>query len=125
LMLERQSSNENKSQDDLEVRMQKISLVVSVLAMGLMIAGFLDMVLRGSQGALPGRSVLQIAFLTHVTQAPADMAAMSAGILLLVLLPTIRVLLATLLYARRRGFLNALVALLVLVELLFSIRGGI
>jgi uncharacterized membrane protein len=105
--------------------MQKISLAVSFLAMGLMVAGYLDMVLRGFHSALPGRSVLPLTSLTHLTQAPADLAAMSAGILLLVLLPTTRVLLAVLLYARHRGFLNALVALLVLVELLVSMRGGI
>lgn len=124
-MLERRRSIEHKSEDDFEVRMQKISLAVSFLAMGLMVAGYLDMVLRGFHSALPGRSVLPLTSLTHLTQAPADLAAMSAGILLLVLLPTTRVLLAGLLYARRRGFLNALVALLVLVELLASMRGGI
>jgi uncharacterized membrane protein len=124
-MSERRRSIEHNPEDGLEIRMQKISLAVSFLAMSLMVTGYLDMVLRGSHSVLPGRSVLPLASLTHLAQAPVDLVAMSAGILLLVLLPTTRVLLAALLYARRRGFLNALVALLVLVELLASMRGGI
>jgi uncharacterized membrane protein len=123
-MLAGQSSNENRSQDDLEAWMQKISVVVSVSAMGLMIGGFLDMALRGLPSVLPGSSVVPLSLFTHLTEAPADLAAMSAGILLLVLLPTVRVLLAVMLYARRRGFLNAVIALLVLIELLASMRGG-
>ena len=49
---------------------------------------------------------------------------MSAGIVLLALLPTARVLLALALYARQRSVLDALAGLVVLLELLTSMRAG-
>jgi uncharacterized membrane protein len=111
--------------DDLDARLRRSSVVVSLLAMGLMIGGFVVGVLGGSVGPLPGSSVLPFSAYAHPAQAPLGLLAMSAGILLLVLLPTMRVFLALVLYARRRGFFNAVVALLVLLELLVSIRGGV
>lgn len=90
-----------------------------------MIGGFVGTALQGLLSALPGGSVLPFSAYAHPGQAPAGLFVMSAGILLLVLLPTMRVLLALLLYARQRGFLNAVVALLVLLELLISMRGAV
>jgi uncharacterized membrane protein len=49
---------------------------------------------------------------------------MSAGIVVLALLPMLRVLLALSIYLRNRQVLNVVVALLVFVELLMSVRTG-
>jgi hypothetical protein len=126
LMHEEPSPVQRERQDDLEARMQKISLWVSLLAMGLMVAGFVGMLLGGLPDSLPGGSVLPLPALAHPTHAgaPASLMAMSAGIVLLALLPTLRVVLALVLYARRRGFLNAVVALVVLLELITSMGSG-
>lgn len=104
--------------------MQKVSLAVSLAALCLMIGGLVDMSLSGVPFSVPGGSVLPVPALLRVSHAPVSWTAMSAGILLLALLPTVRVLLALVLYVRWRGTLNALAALTVLVELLMSMRAG-
>jgi hypothetical protein len=125
-MHEEPSPVQRERQDDLEARMQKVSLWVSVLAMGLMLAGFVGMLLGGLPKSLPGGSVLPLPALAHPTHAgaPVSLMAMSVGIVLLALLPTLRVVLALVLYAQRRGLLNAVVALVVLLELITSIGSG-
>ncbi|HRX04609.1 MAG TPA: DUF1634 domain-containing protein, partial [Anaerolineae bacterium] len=55
---------------------------------------------------------------------PRALAAMSGGILMLALLPVLRVLLALGIYARQRVLIDALAALVVLIELLISMRAG-
>ncbi len=117
-------SARNKTPDDLEATMQKISLVMSLMAVGLMIGGFVVRLLSGMDLAIPGGSVLALPALVHLSDAPASLIAMSAGILLLALLPIVRVLLALVLYTRHRALLNALVASVVLLELLVSMRTG-
>ncbi|MGE0826190.1 MAG: DUF1634 domain-containing protein [Candidatus Binatia bacterium] len=104
--------------------MQKVSMLVSVIALGLMVVGFLDLVVSGTSVTIPGGSVLSLPALAHPGQAPISLVAMSAGIILLALLPSVRVVLALRLYLRRRDVLNALVALVVLLELLLSMGAG-
>jgi uncharacterized membrane protein len=60
----------------------------------------------------------------ELTHEPLSLDAMSVGILFLALLPAIRVLLASGEFMRRRETLSALAALIVLLELLVSIRAG-
>lgn len=114
----------DESLADLEAKMQKVSLVVSLMAVGLMIGGSVAMLLGGTDLSLPGGSVLAFSALVHSSRAPASQVAMSAGILLLALLPLVRVLLALAFYTRWRRTLNAFVAILVFLELLVSMRTG-
>jgi uncharacterized membrane protein len=118
------TSTTNKPTDDLEATMQRLSLIVSLVGLGLMLAGFLDMLILGTSSSIPGGSVLPLPRFTHPSQAPTGLAAMSGGIVLLALLPSLRVLLAMWLYLRRHSLLNTLVALIVFVELLISMGTG-
>jgi hypothetical protein len=112
-----------ETRSDLEGRMQKVSLVISLLSLSLMVAGFLDMLIGGAALALPGVSAVPPVALGGGKISP-SLKVMSVGILLLALLPIIRVLLAGWLYLRHREILNMLVALVVLVELLLSLQWG-
>jgi hypothetical protein len=123
-MQEETTFTKRKAPEDLEATMQRVSLIVSVVGLGLMLAGFVDMLIIGASFSVPGGSVLPLLRLSYPSQAPASLVAMSAGIVLLALLPAIRVLLALWLYLRRHSVLNTLVALIVFVELLLSMRAG-
>lgn len=109
---------------DLESRMQKVSLVVSVVGLGLMILGFVAQVITGSALSVPGSSVLSFVMLAHLSKAPLSLAAMSTGIILLALLPMIRVVLALWLYLNGHNLVNMAAALVVTLELLLSIWSG-
>jgi hypothetical protein len=117
-------STDRRPAGDLEATMQGVSLLVSLVGLGLMVAGFIDMLVVGASLSVPGRSVLALPKLVHPGQVPVSLTAMSAGIVLLALLPALRVLLALGLYLRRHNTLNALVALIVFLELLLSMRAG-
>jgi uncharacterized membrane protein len=123
-MPEETTSSKIKALGDLEATMQKVSLAVSLISLGLMVAGFADMVTNGASFSVPGNSVPPLSMFMRLSQVPASLAAMSAGIVLLALLPTARVLLALSLYFRRRDVLDGLVALIVFLELLLSMRAG-
>jgi uncharacterized membrane protein len=117
-------SSQRETPDSLEATMQQVTLITSMVGLGLMIAGFVDILIVGTSLSIPGSSVLPLLKLAHPLQVPTSLVAMSAGIVLLALLPTIRVLLALWLYLRRHSVLNTLVALIVFVELLLSMRTG-
>jgi hypothetical protein len=89
-----------------------------------MVLGLVGMLLDGTPRSLPGGSVVPLPAFEHPFREPMSLVATSAGILLLAVLPSVRVLLALMLYAHQRGFQNALVALIVLLELIASTRGG-
>ncbi len=89
-----------------------------------MLAGFASMIFGGMTLSPPGASALTLPKLTTFTNRPFSSVSMSAGIILLAILPGIRVGLAFLEYLRQRKLLDSLVALIVLVELLVSIRAG-
>ena len=74
--------------------------------------------------SLPGLAVLPLPALVHPLQEPLSLDAMSAGIVLLALLPSARVLLALWLYARQRNLVNVLAALVVFLEFIWSIQAG-
>ena len=113
-----------ESRSDLEARMQKISLVTSLLGLGLMAFGFADFFLHGASLSLPGVTALSVLLIKSGAQISLSLLAMSAGIVILALLPILRVLLALSLYLRNRQLLNVVVALLVFIELLVSVRTG-
>jgi uncharacterized membrane protein len=110
--------------NNLEARMRKISLITSLFSLGLMIFGFVDVLIHGASLSLPGVAALSPLMLKAGRPIPLGLAAMSAGIVLLSLLPILRVLLALSLYVRNRQVMNVIVALVVFVELLASARMG-
>jgi uncharacterized membrane protein len=110
------------SGENLEAKMQKVSLVVSVVGLGLMCLGFLDWLLNETSFLLPGDSVPSLSSLLRLQSTGLSLVVMSAGIVLLGMIPTIRVTLACWLYLRERDLLSALIALIVLLELMLSIR---
>jgi uncharacterized membrane protein len=109
---------------DLESRMQKISLVTSLIGLGLMVFGFVDMLAHGTSLSIPGTTALSLPMIKCGTRIPLSLLTMSVGIVVLALLPIVRVLLALSLYLRNRQVLNVVVALLVFIELLVSVRVG-
>jgi uncharacterized membrane protein len=113
-----------ESQSDLETRMQKISLTTSLLALGLMVFGFVDLLAHGTSLSIPGMTALSPLVIGSTTKIPLSLATMSAGIVILALLPILRVLLALSVYVRSRQVLNVAVALMVFIELLVSVRSG-
>jgi uncharacterized membrane protein len=123
-MSEKTPPSQVEASGDLEERMQKVSLWVSLAGVSLMVAGFGDMLVNKASSSIPGGSVLPLPMFVHLSQVPVSLVAMSAGIVLLAILPTIRVLLALWLYLRHREKLNSLAALIVFLELLLSIRVG-
>ena len=109
---------------DLEARMQKISLVTSLVGVGLMVFGFADLITHGASLSIPGMTALSPQMIETGARISLSLLAMSAGIVVLALLPILRVLLALALYLRARQVLNVLVAVIVFVELLVSLRTG-
>ena len=108
----------------LESKMQKVSLVVSLVSLGLMCFGLTDMIFSGDSLSLPGVAVVALKRLIFLHLSPPGLALASTGVILLGLLPAIRVLLAAWLYVRSRNLFSTMVATVVLLELLLSIRLG-
>jgi uncharacterized membrane protein len=113
-----------ESQSGLEARMQKLSVVISVIGLGLMVFGFADMLIHGASFAMPGMAALSPKAIGQGGRISLSLASMSAGIVILSLLPVLRVLLALSLYVQKRQVLNLLVAFLVFIELLVSAGSG-
>jgi hypothetical protein len=108
----------------LEQWMRWSSLVVSAAAVLAMLFGLGDIVVTGSIARLTEAPALAVPALLHPTRDTLGLFATSLGIVLLSLLPALRVLLATLLYAGRRAWIDAAVALVVFVELVLSMSTG-
>jgi hypothetical protein len=106
----------------LENRMRKVSLVISLLGLGLMSFGLMDMLVGGNAFSLPGAYALPLGSLIHFPPGPTGLLFASSGVILLGLLPAIRVILALWLYLRLKDVFSMLIAVIVLLELLLSIR---
>ncbi len=113
-----------EAQGNLEAKMQKLSLATSLIALGLMLFGFVVMLIHGTSLSIPGVVALSPLMLKSGMRIPLGLAMMSAGIVILSLLPILRILLALSLYLRNRQVLNVMVALIVFIELLVSVRSG-
>jgi uncharacterized membrane protein len=111
-------------QSELQAGMRTISLLVSMVGLGLMLFGFVDMVIHGDSLSIPGATAWSPLLVRSATPATASLIAMSAGIVVLALLPILRILLSLAVYLRSRQVLNVVVALIVFVELLVSVRTG-
>jgi hypothetical protein len=105
--------------DKLEGLMRKVSLRLSLVALGLMVGGLIATLHSGISLTVDTAAIPVFAF-RHIAQAPRGLVVMSAGIVLLALLPSVRVALAMYLYIRHRKGVEALVAMVVLFELLLS-----
>jgi len=105
--------------DKLESLMQKLSLIISLVALGIMIGGLLGTLGSGTP-VTAATATLPIADFHHIAQTPLWLATMSIGIVLLAILPCMRVAVALWLYIRHKKVLDTLVALIVLLELLLS-----
>lgn len=117
--------NEDKTKEDGSSISQRITQVVSLAGIGLMIAGFGLRLMMHVSSSMPGKATLPIPDLIKVNHEPISLIAMSLGIFVLLLVPSLRVLLAEWRFIRHRNVINILAALLVLLELVFSIRLGI
>ncbi len=106
----------------LERIMHRVAVVVSVVAVLLMATGFGYTFLLHPMPAIPGAPALPPGEVWHLDAPDWGIWAMSMGILLLALLPPLRVLLALVLFLRKRDLLDVAVALIVLAELLISMR---
>ena len=113
-----------ETQGDLEARMQRLSLMASLIGLGLMVFGFLDVLIHGASLSMPGVTALSPLLVPSGKPIPLSLATMSAGIVVLALLPILRILLALSLYLRYRQVFNVLAALIVFVELLLSAHMG-
>lgn len=117
--------DEDKIKEDVSFISQRVTQVVSLAGIGLMIAGFGLRLMMHVSSSMPGKSTLPIPDLIKVHQEPISLVAMSLGIFILLLVPSLRVLLAEWRFVRHRETINIVAALLVLLELIFSIRLGI
>ncbi len=113
-----------RSERDIESAARTVSFVVSTASLILMLGGLLDLGMQGYGFNLPGRPTVPLTLLVRLGGLPAGALAMSAGIILLALLPAIRVFLALGIYIRRRDRLDALIAIVVILELLVSMHIG-
>jgi hypothetical protein len=110
--------------DDLETAMRSISRLASATALTLMAGGLAAFLFQHPRPApVDGPRALALGDLMH-QNGSGGLVAMSLGIIALALLPTARVVLAGALYARRRRWTDAAVALLVVAELLYSAVAG-
>ena len=114
-------SDKSKSGVDLETLMRRVSQIVSAIALSLMVIGFISIFTQHLPLSTP---VLPLNELLNFSQNPAGLIAMCSGIALLASLPALRVLLALILFIRRGGWVNILAALMVLLELIFSMKIG-
>jgi Trk-type K+ transport system membrane component len=107
-----------KTPTHLELYEKKVSLVVSLLAVMLMLGGFVALLTQGVAWVVPGFPSPHLSALFH--RQPLGWTTMSLGIILLGILPLLRVGLAALSYSGARSWRDLLVALAVLLELLLS-----
>jgi hypothetical protein len=121
-MAGRSRTSNREPVERLENRMRKVSLVISLLGLGLMSFGLIDMLAGGDAFSLPGVDALPLGSLIHFSSGPTGLMLASSGVILLGLLPAIRVILALWLYLRLKAVFSMLIAAIVLLELLLSIR---
>jgi len=109
---------------ELEIKMKKISMLISLVALALMIAGFVDALVIDHGIVIPGINALPLDKVFSEIFLSNGLSEMTIGVLLLAVLPIARILLAMWLYLRAKSLINTAVALVVLLELLFSIHAG-
>ena len=104
--------------------MRDVSLAASILASILMIAGVLDLWLTGFPWDPNAVAIVPLRSLLRLRGGGAGILALSGGVVLLALVPTVRVILALGIYLRQGKISSALVTLVVVLELLVSFYHG-
>lgn len=99
-----------------------LSLIAVASAFGVMILGYLYLVLAAGASGSPGPAVPLLSTAALGGRLSVGLLLINAGIVILGLLPLARVLLAAEGFLRHRQLLNMLFAIAVLTELLISIR---
>ncbi len=112
--------------DELAHKSQRVSVYMSLAGLSLMIAGFIYTFLISATLTIPGASALTLLDLHHLQMNHTElgMLVMSAGILVLALLPMVRVVLALWIYVKQRNVTGGVTALMVLLELIASTQAG-
>jgi uncharacterized membrane protein len=113
---------QHREAGQVEARMRRISLAVSLLGLGFMIYGFTRSLVNLGHFSVPGDPVIPLHELIVRPPQALGMTFMSTGIVFLGVLPAIRVLLAIWVYFRSREARSMIIGLVVLLELLLSIR---
>jgi len=113
-----------RSFHDIEAAMRNVSLAASALASILMVAGLLDLWFAGMPGNLPAVPAVPLRSLLRLQGGTAGILALSAGIVLLSVVPTVRVVLALGIYLRQGRARSAVISLIVILELLVSFYHG-
>ena len=121
-MTGRSWTSKHEAVEMLENRMRRVSLVISLLGLGLMSFGLIDMLGGGDAFSLPGADALPLGSLIRFPSGTMGLMSASSGMILLGLLPAIRVTLALWLYLRLKDVFSMLIAVTVILELLLSIR---
>ena len=112
----------DRSSDRIEKGMKRISLGVSLLSLMLMVSGFVLLFFSGNTYFLPGTPAFPMESVLSWSPRSLDLFLMSLGIILLGLVPAARLLLAIGAYLLGGDLQNVLVSLVVLLELLLSMR---
>ena len=113
-----------KDMESLEITMQFLSRLVSLIGIVCMAFGFVRLFIIRGVLILPGDPTLPLPEFLQISHEPLSILAMSVGILMLALLPSFRVLISLFTYIHRKDMVDVLVAFVVFLELLFSIRSG-
>jgi hypothetical protein len=113
---------EAKSSARIEKWMKRISLGVSLLSLAFMISGFVLFFFIENTDSLPGTPAMPLKSILFWSQRSLDLLLMSLGIVLLGLIPAVRLLLAVGAYLLSGDLRNVLIGLVVLLELLLSMR---
>ncbi len=108
----------------LEHTMRRVSAVISLIAVLLMGVGFIWTFVFGTLPPIPGDAALSPRRLVSFAHTSWGLWAMSAGIVLLALLPALRVLLAVVLFYYKQDYLDMGTGLVVLLELFVSMHMG-
>ncbi len=108
----------------LEVTMRRVSAVISFIAVLLMGTGFISTFVFGTLPPIPGEAALDPKQLVTFAHTSWGLWAMSAGIVLLALLPALRVFLAIVLFYYKKDYLDVGTGFVVLLELIVSMQMG-
>ena len=113
-----------RSFEDIETAMRSISLISSGIAVVLMVGGMIELWAFGNSADLSHVAVVPLRSLMRLQGGSAGVLALSAGVVLLALVPTFRVMLALGIYLRRNQIRNIAITIVVILELLISFYHG-
>ena len=102
-------------------RATEILRTVVLVSFGLMLAGFIVVVVQNSSMPFPGPSTISLSKTLTLSKISPGILAMSAGLLLFAITPGLRVLLGFEHFIQNKDIINAVIAMIVLMELLISI----